>query len=257
MALANNIWLVIPCAGVGSRMKSEQPKQYLPLLDKTVLEHTLLAFAARSSIKGIMLATSETDRLVYDLPVVKRLRAKEGIQGTFLHTCIGGQERQYSVFNALNAIRQLDPSLDDTWVYIHDAARPCVLESDLDKLELELERQSLQSSDNEQAKEQVGALLATPSFNTLKSAQVDGGMMRSIQTLDRSQIWQAHTPQAFTFESIYRYSEQALLDGLAVTDDASIMEAYGIRPVLVEGAPSNIKITVASDLALAEFYLSS
>ena len=122
---------------------------------------------------------------------------------------------------------------DQDWVLVHDAARPNLARSDLDFLLAEL------------AADPVGGLLAVPARDTLKRASADG---RVQATVDRSTIWQAFTPQMFRLGELQRALADALIAGVAVTDEASAMEWAGQAPRLIEGRADNLKVTRPEDL---------
>lgn len=121
----------------------------------------------------------------------------------------------------------------EDWVLVHDAARPNLSRQDLDLLLGEL------------AADPVGGLLAVPSRDTLKRARPDG---RILETLDRSHIWQAFTPQMFRFENLQQALRKAVQSGAVVTDEASAIELAGGAPRLIEGRADNLKITRPEDL---------
>lgn len=223
------VWVVIPAAGVGKRMNADRPKQYLPLGGKTVIEHTLHRFVVHPAITGVVLALDAEDAYWASLDIVADKP---------LHTVTGGRERCHSVLNALVHLGKL---LDeDDWVLVHDAARPCLSEPDVDVL--------LDTLGNDP----VGGLLATPVKDTIKRADRD---LRIDATVDRTRLWHALTPQMFRLGLIARALEQSLADEFLVTDEASAVEHIGLKPRLVEGRADNIKITRPEDLAVAEHYL--
>ena len=128
---------------------------------------------------------------------------------------------------------------ENAWVLVHDAARPCLKRSDLDKL--------LQIEDEQ------GGILATPAIDTMKRTQ-DAKMIS--HTEDRSTLWHALTPQFFPAQRLKKALSEAFATNAVVTDEASAMEFLGFHPQLVAGRADNIKITRPEDLALAEFYLT-
>ena len=144
----------------------------------------------------------------------------------------GGRERADSVLAGLRAL-QLAGAVEDDWVLVHDAARPNLARSDLDLLLAEL------------AADPVGGLLAVPARDTLKRAGPDG---RVRETVDRATIWQAYTPQMFRLGELQRALADALLAGVAITDEASAMEWAGHAPRLIEGRGDNLKVTRPEDL---------
>jgi 2-C-methyl-D-erythritol 4-phosphate cytidylyltransferase len=150
----------------------------------------------------------------------------------------GGAERCDSVLAGLDALTGQTP--ERGWVLVHDAARPCVLTADIARLIGEVSAR------------EVGGILAEPIVDTVKQAGEDGLVSR---TLDRSRLWRAQTPQMFRLGLLREALLQAAREGLALTDEASAMEAAGHPVQLVAGSSSNLKVTVPEDLALARFYL--
>ena len=216
-------WAVIPAAGVGARMAADRPKQYLQLGGRTILEHSLGCFLDHPGLKGLVVS------LAIDDPYWPTLACATDPR---IQRADGGSERSGSVLNALLQLNALGAS-DDDWVLVHDAARPNLSRDDLDKLLAEL------------ADDPVGGLLAVPARDTLKRIGADG---RVAETVDRSLIWQAYTPQMFRFAALHRALADALVAGVAVTDEASALEWAGQAPKLVEGRADNLKITRPEDL---------
>lgn len=220
-------WVVIPAAGVGARMQADRPKQYLELAGKTILEHTLACFLDHPSLQGLVLCLAPDDGYWEQsaLAVDKRI-----------YRVRGGAERADSVLAGLQALeaRGVDRQ---SWVLVHDAARPNLARADLDKLLLEL------------AADPVGGLLAVPARDTLKRIGPDG---RVLETVDRSLVWQAYTPQMFPLGTLQQALGAALEAGAAITDEASAMEWAGYAPRLIEGRGDNLKVTRAEDLKLLE-----
>lgn len=223
------IWAVVPAAGVGRRMGSAIPKQYLPLADSRVLEQSLVRLLAHESIERIYLALSPDDAWWPESPLADSARIRQ---------VMGGAERCHSVLNALEALSQ-EASPDD-WVLVHDAARPCLRHEDL---ELLIERVKDHA---------VGGLLGQRVRDTMKRVDEADEVMESP---DRSMLWHAFTPQMFRLGALTEALKTALAAGFLVTDEASAMEFMGQRPLMVEGHDDNIKITRPGDLALAAFYL--
>ena len=222
-------WVVVPAAGRGTRFGGEVPKQYLDLLGRPVIEHTLRALLAHPAISGAMVVLAANDPR---WPGWRELEAKPVL------TCLGGGERADSV---LAGLRALPASVTaDDWVLVHDAARPCLKALDLSRLLAALKT------------DPVGALLAAPVRDTLKHAGADG---RVESTLPRGALWRALTPQAFRRNSLARALEAAERAGVVVTDEAMAIERLGFKPLLVEGAEDNLKITTPADLAVAESIL--
>lgn len=217
-------WVVIPAAGIGSRMGANCPKQYLPLLEKTVLEHTLERLLAISVIKNVHLALAEDDEFWLRLPYAQHPR---------IIRVAGGNERADSVLNGLYALPAA--ARDDDWVLVHDAARPCIRPQEIMQLITAV------------ADHPVGGILGVPVSDTLK--QVVGVAIG--KTIDRSTLWQAQTPQLFRLGLLRTCLQQGLAEGKTITDEASALEHYGYHPLMVQGRSDNIKITRQEDLAIA------
>jgi len=229
MAATDPLWCVVPAAGRGTRVGADLPKQYLPIAGTPLLLHTLERLAAHPRIGGIVVVLAAGDP---HWPGVTTLNAKP------LILAVGGAERADSVLAGLAALRER--IADDAFVLVHDAARPCVGADDISRL---IERGIAAD----------GGLLAAPLRDTLKRAD---DTARSIATEPRESRWRALTPQLFRRGELVAALESARAAGVSVTDEAMAMERLGHRPLLVEGAESNIKITTAADFALAEFLLS-
>jgi 2-C-methyl-D-erythritol 4-phosphate cytidylyltransferase len=221
-------WALIPAAGRGTRMGAERPKQYLSLAGRPVLEHVLGLFINHARVAGVVVALAENDR---HWPLIKAARSPR------VHAVTGGAERPHSVLAGLTRLSGLADEQD--WVLVHDAARPCLERSLLDRLMAELEQ------------DPVGGLLALPARDTVK--QVEDG--RVTTTLDRRRLWHAQTPQMFRVGALRTALAGAIDAGHAVTDESMAMELAGHAPRLVEGSADNLKITRREDLVLAEFIL--
>ena len=222
-------WIVVPAAGASRRVGGPVPKQYLRLLNRSVLEWSLRALLAHPSVAGGVVVLAQDDGDWLRLPAALRERVS---------TTVGGAERCDSV---LNGLRALDAQEDD-WVLVHDAARPCLAQDDLARL---MDACSLDA---------VGGLLAMPVADTLKQAGDDG---RALGTVPRERLWHAQTPQMFRHGVLTAALEQAQAIGEKPGDEATAMERAGHAPLLVEGSPFNIKITRPADLAFAEAVLAA
>ena len=216
-------WAVIPAAGVGARMAADRPKQYLQLGGRTILEHSLGCFLDHPRLKGLVVS------LAIDDPSWPTVACATDPR---IQRADGGSERSGSVLNALLQLNALGAS-DDDWVLVHDAARPNLSRDDLDKLLAEL------------ADDPVGGLLAVPARDTLKRVDKHG---RVVDTVDRSLIWQAYTPQMFRLGALHRALADSLVADAVITDEASAMEWSGQAPRLIEGRSDNIKVTRPEDL---------
>jgi 2-C-methyl-D-erythritol 4-phosphate cytidylyltransferase len=220
-------WGVVPAAGVGKRMQSDRPKQYLDLGGTTVIEQTLARLLQAEIFAAVAVAISVEDPYWPELEISRH---------PAIVTAAGGKERADSVLSGLKSIRE--KASDEDWVLVHDAARPCLTALDIHKLVGEL------------IDDEVGGILALSSHDTLKNVNND----RIAGTLDRTHIWRALTPQMFRY-GMLKDALEAAKGNPAVTDEASALELQGLQPRIVEGRPDNIKITRPEDLALAQFYL--
>lgn len=221
-------WAVVPAAGVGKRMGADVPKQYLEVLGKPVLQHTLERLLSVEAFSGIAVALGTEDGYWPDLPCASHPK---------IHRAPGGKERADSVLSGLNRLEGL--AAPDDWVLVHDAARLCLTRMDVEKL-----METLRD-------DPVGGILALPVSDTLKG--VENGAI--VETLDRSRIWRALTPQMFRYGMLKHALMDAAERKLVVTDEASAIELQGLCPKIVEGRPDNLKITRPEDLPLAAFYL--
>jgi 2-C-methyl-D-erythritol 4-phosphate cytidylyltransferase len=226
MSRVPQFWVVLPAAGSARRMGGDVPKQYLPIGGRAVIELALQPFLQLHECRGIAVVLAKEDRRWADLPVAKEPRVR---------TTNGGAERADSVRAGLDALQGAE---DSDWVLVHDAARPCLSQDDLLTLLTTLRD------------DEVGGLLAAPVVDTLKRASADE---RVANTIDRTALWRALTPQMFRFGVLRR----ALHSAAGATDDSQAVEAIGYAPKLVRGSSENIKVTIADDLLRAERILMS
>ena len=224
------VWCVVPAGGVGSRVGAAVPKQYLTLESRPLLSWTLEALMS-APIDGIALVVAPDDMHIDSIELPRGVRIVRE----------GGASRAISVLAGLDALRdELDAG---DLVLVHDAARPC--------LDSALVRRLIEAVANHAD----GGLLALPVADTVKRAGSVSGSLVVRETLNRSGLWLAQTPQAFPFARLRLALRAALARGDAVTDEASAIELDGGRPLLVPGSPENLKVTEAADLALAAFWL--
>jgi 2-C-methyl-D-erythritol 4-phosphate cytidylyltransferase len=245
-------WLVMPAAGVGTRFGERIPKQYAALRGRTVIEWALAPFLADGRCAGAAVALASVD--TWWPKVAERIPA--------VTVCQGGAERSESVRNALLALNRR--ARKDDWVLVHDAARPCLAESDLDRLLTQVGSHA------------VGGILALPVADTLKRAlRADGvpgadapvgaaaskkapaGAAAIEATIDRAGLWRASTPQMFRYGLLVAAMESALAGKRYPTDEAQALEWQGHQPLLIEASGANIKITTPADLALADSLLAA
>ena len=220
---------IVPAAGSGSRMGAARPKQYLSLLGRPLIHHALSVLCAAPAVDAVfvVLSVDDTEWATHDWSALgPKLRP----------LFCGGATRADSVLGGLRAIAGEAAAGD--WVLVHDAARPCLAPWHVDKLVREL------------ANDEVGGLLAVPVADTLKRADEHRHVC---ETVPRDSLWQAQTPQMFRYVMLRRALEHAK----DVTDEASAIEAAGLRPRLVQGDATNLKVTYPLDLHLAEWILQS
>ena len=221
-------WAVVPAAGIGRRMASEKPKQYLSLNGLSVLSHSLLRLQQAIQPMAIVVAIRADDS---DWPLIEKPACK-------LLTANGGQDRCDSVLNALQVLQGM--AADDDWVWVHDAARPCVRIEDIKQLYQTVIQHN------------VGGLLAIPLSDTIKQVDSD---QQYLATVDRNTLWRALTPQVFRYRLLFDALTLAVQSGNRVTDEAQAIELQGYKPCLVEGHEDNIKITKQGDLEQASLHL--
>lgn len=218
---------VVPAAGIGSRMQTECPKQYLHIGDKTILEHAVASLIAHPRVGQVIVALSPNDTYFSSLPLATHPRVT---------VVTGGKQRADSVLAGLQAAG------DAEWVLVHDAARPCLHRDDLNNL-LAITASS-----------KVGGILAAPVRDTMKRGEP--GKELIAHTVDREDLWHALTPQLFPLELLRSCLLRALDEGATITDEASALEYCGFHPELISARADNIKVTRPEDLALAAFYLT-
>ena len=226
----SQVHVLIPAAGRGKRYGGAMLKQYLPVCGKPVLAHSIKVFQFHPMVSSITVVLAEDDQW---------FESAVGLLAANVNTVTGGETRAQSVRNGLRFIADNYSNTD--WVIVHDAARPCLSASRLEKF-------------LEQGLESVhGAILAVPVGDTLKRA---GDSQEIVATVDRSGLWAAQTPQLFRVGVLADAIDMAQEAGCKLTDEASAMEFVGIKPLLVMGSSANIKITHSSDLAIAEALLA-
>lgn len=212
-------------------MALDIPKQYVELNGKTIIEHSLSRLLEHPQIEGVVVAISSDDSWWHDLSLASLFKKPVIVVN-------GGQERCHSVLNGIKRLQQ-EISVDD-WVMVHDAARPCVRQSDLDKLMTGL------------ADHAIGGILATRVRDTMKRSNNSNEVT---ETVDRTNLWHALTPQMFRLGVLKSAIETVLANGVMVTDEASAIESQGLSPLLIEAHQDNIKVTRMEDLSLASYYL--
>jgi 2-C-methyl-D-erythritol 4-phosphate cytidylyltransferase len=222
-------YLIIPATGVGSRMNSNIPKQYLKLDNGlTLLDKTLETLLNINYIEKVVLAFNEVDTFFKDSKFAKHPK--------LLPSVIGGKERYHSVFNALLSLEKI--ASDDDFILVHDSIRPLIKKNDVINLIEQLKD------------DKVGGLLAIKIVDTLKKTNKD-----TIETIDRTNLYGAQTPQMYRFKYLKKALQQTIDNNITITDETQAIEQLNLKPKIIIGSKENIKITYPEDLALANFFL--
>jgi 2-C-methyl-D-erythritol 4-phosphate cytidylyltransferase len=239
--------VIIPAAGLGTRMapvpsaqdkgkKSGLSKQFTDLGGKPILIHTLRKFAAVDAVTEIWVALRESE--IAGFRARLETEANDVVKKKKVELVAGGEHRQQSVANALNAV---SAAADDI-VLVHDAVRPFVT--------TEITRKVIEA-----ARKYGAAIAGLPAVDTVKQVErtADGALVKA--TIPRERVVMAQTPQGFRYGVIKKAFDEAAADGFLGTDEASLVERAGYEVAVVMGSPRNIKITSPADMELAEFYL--
>jgi 2-C-methyl-D-erythritol 4-phosphate cytidylyltransferase len=238
--------VIIPAAGLGTRMapvpsttdarkKGHPSKQFTELAGTPILIHTLRKFASIDAVSEIWLALRENE-----IDAFRQRLATDAadVLGKRVELVVGGEHRQESVANALNAVN----AAPDDIVLVHDAVRPLVTAEIIHEV-------------IEAAKKYGAAIAGVPAIDTVKQVErtSEGAIIKA--TIPRAGIVLAQTPQGFRYNLIKKVFDEAAADGFMGTDEASLAERSGHEVAVVMGSPKNLKITNPGDMELAEFYL--
>ncbi|MGC2235399.1 MAG: 2-C-methyl-D-erythritol 4-phosphate cytidylyltransferase [Pyrinomonadaceae bacterium] len=213
---------IIVAAGSGTRFGAQVPKQFVEILGKPLISHTLERFENCPAIDEIILVLPAKDIENFQKSNLTKLK----------NIIAGGKTRAESVFNGLKAI-----SGKTEIVAVHDGARPLVSCGEI-------------TATIEKAAETGAACLVAIVSDTIK--EVSGEKISG--TIDRAKLRRALTPQAFRIEILQKAFAQADLSE-AATDECFLVEKAGFEIAIVEGSAKNIKITTPEDLILAEIFL--
>ena len=216
--------VILPAAGQSQRFNDEHYKKpFAPLSDRAVWLHTVEKFVNRDDVKQTIVVISPEDKSLFEA----KFSANAVILG--IDVVLGGDSRANSVANALKQVRE-----EIDYVAIHDAVRPCIANSWIDSV-------------FKAAKDNGAAILAVPVTSTLKRVKDN----REIQeTVSREKLWEAQTPQVFRRDLLVKaFAENP--QASTATDEAQLVEQIGHPVTVVEGSPSNMKITTKDDLRLA------
>lgn len=221
---------LIPAAGIGSRFGAGKPKQYVEIGGKTVLQHTLDIFLNHPLIDGAAVVLSPDDTRFQTACNDEKL--------TVLHC--GGATRAETVRNGIAALLERGLAEGTDNVLVHDAARCCLPQDALSRLIQEAGTKA------------EGGILAIPAADTIKRSDTDGQIL---ETVPRTDLWQAQTPQLFQAGLLNRALSASDLNG--ITDEASAVEQLGIRPLLVQGDIRNLKLTLPQDEFIIRLLLNT
>ena len=227
----NNFVAIIPAAGDSSRYSGEIPKKFLRVDGRTVLELSIIPLLDFSECLGVCVLVPPEDQFH------KALEIKDNPK---IFLAEGGTSRIDSVAKGVKFWQQSELSYD--YILIHDAARPCLRSSDVQQL--------LDSIEGEVD----GVVLGIPCSDTIKKVSAKGSLI--LNTLDRSKLWRAFTPQIFRKEVLQKNALEENI-GEEFTDEASLVEANGGKLKMVKGFEDNIKLTFPEDLGLIKSILSS
>jgi 2-C-methyl-D-erythritol 4-phosphate cytidylyltransferase len=226
------VFVILPAAGLGTRMAGPQPKQFLALGGQPILIHSLRAFAGVPRVTAIYVAVRKSE--------MERVEAEVAEHGFAARVRVveGGDNRQESVAHALSAL----PAQQDDIVLVHDAVRPLIDAATIDRT-------------IDAVIEHGAAIVGLPAIDTIKQVErtAHGALVTS--TIPREYVVLAQTPQGFRYGLLQRAFAEATADGFVGTDEASVIERAGMPVAVVHGSQVNLKITQPGDLELAEFYL--
>jgi 2-C-methyl-D-erythritol 4-phosphate cytidylyltransferase len=229
--MADKTVAVIVCAaGSSTRFGRKEKKVFANVDGRALFLRSLERFSENTSVKQMILAVSPEDE--------ERVRLKWGANLSFfgVKISLGGAERFETVAKALSLVRD-----DIDLVAVHDAARGCITDQWIIDVFAK-------------AAETGAAMLACPVTATIK--RVHKGLI--VETVDRSELWEAQTPQVFDHKLLVRaYDNLKNLDASTISDDAMLVEALGQKVHIVESDTSNWKVTYPADTAVAEAIIRS
>jgi 2-C-methyl-D-erythritol 4-phosphate cytidylyltransferase len=224
---------IIAAAGLGRRMQQDTPKTYLRLGGKPILIHTLEVFEKVPEVNEVLVVVHPEDLEFCQEEIIDPYPLKK-----VLRLVPGGKERQDSVYHALKVLKKEAAGLDV--ILVHDGARPLVDPAQVSKVVAAARRHG-------------AAILGIPCQDTLKRVNSKGMV---VGTVDRQNLWQVQTPQAFQAALLWRAYQEAMNTGFYATDEAALVEALGETVVVVPSTCLNLKITTPDDLKIAEALLT-
>jgi len=221
---------IIAAAGIGNRMASDRPKQFLELAGTPIIFHTLQRFEECDSIQEVIVVLPADESAGF-----LSLAGKYGLR-KLAKVVPGGRTRADSVKRGLLSIRSATAEI----VAVHDGVRPFVSVDEIDATVAA-------------AQQNGAAILVTRVTDTIK--HVDGE--RIVETFDRTELRHALTPQCFRYDLLRRAFDNVDVSDASLTDESAMIERLGERVAVVEGSSRNIKITTPLDLLIGESYLKS
>jgi 2-C-methyl-D-erythritol 4-phosphate cytidylyltransferase len=224
---------IIAAAGLGRRMQQDTPKTYLQLAGKPILIRTLEVFEKVPEVNEVLVVVHPEDLEFCQEEVIDAFPLKK-----VLRLVPGGKERQDSVYHALKVLKK--EAADQDVILVHDGVRPLVEPAQVSKVVAAARRYG-------------AAVLGVPCQDTLKRVNSKGMV---VDTVDRAELWQVQTPQAFQAALLWRAYQGAMERGYYATDEAALVEALGETVVVVPGTCLNLKITTPDDLKMAEAILA-
>lgn len=225
---------ILPAAGLGTRMGSEVPKQFLEIEGTPIVLLTLRRLAESRSISEFFISTRTEELGAFE----QRLAGEK--LGAPVRIVKGGETRQQSVANALGRIAP-----DTELVLVHDAVRPFVTVEQVKRVIAE-------------AGTRGAAILGMPAIDTVKEVRrstLPEDVALISATIPREKIVLAQTPQVFQAKLLKEAFARAEQDGMTASDEAALVERLGHDVYVVQGSERNIKITRPADMELARFYL--
>lgn len=223
-----NTTLVILAAGSSRRFAGKVKKQFIKVDNKPIFIHTLINML-KFNFNNIVFVSSKDEIKNIQKYVEKETSIKKTIKKYYIE---GGSERVYSVYNAMKFIKDNDIKTD--YVFIHDGVRPLVTKKDIQAL-------------YDAVLEANAAILASKVVDTIKKVDENNNI---IETIDRTYLYRAATPQAFKFDNYMTAIDKYIndKDTSLVTDDAEIYSKYYGDVKIIECSSNNIKITKKEDL---------
>ena len=218
--MVKNIAIIV-CSGIGKRMESDIPKQFIEIKNKPIVCYTIDKFERCNKIDEIIIVTNKEYIDFFKENIVKKYNYKK-----IKNIVVGGKERFNSVYNGLNEIKD-----KNSIVLIHDGVRPFVEEKHIKNIIDEVEKHN-------------ACILGVKVKDTIKICK--DNFIKN--TPNRDNIWLAQTPQCFKYDIIKKAYDYVIENNIAVTDDASAVEHINHKVMIVEGSYENIKITTKDDI---------